>query len=90
MAFQPQRFANDTSNCEPASPIMKVAAVFAAPLEVMVEELKALFDQSGAKGELEIYPEVHHGFAFPLRWCYNKPAAERHWERLITLYKRIQ
>lgn len=60
-----------------------------APLD-MVEELKALFDQSGAKGELEIYPEVHHGFAFPLRWCYNKPAAERHWERLITLYKRIQ
>jgi hypothetical protein len=30
----------------------------------------------------------HHGFAFPQRWCYDKPAAERHWERLISLYRR--
>ena len=59
-----------------------------APLD-MVEELKLLFGQSGAKGELEVYPGVHHGFAFPLRWCYDQPAAERHWERLIALYKRI-
>jgi carboxymethylenebutenolidase len=58
-----------------------------APLP-MVAELKALFDQSGNGGELEIYPDVHHGFAFPQRWCYDKPAAERHWERLISLYRR--
>ncbi len=54
----------------------------------MVAELKALFDKSGNSGELEMYPEVHHGFAFPQRWCYEKPAAERHWERLIALYRR--
>jgi len=54
----------------------------------MVAELKALFDVSGTVGELEIYPGVHHGFAFPQRWCYDKPAAERHWERLIALYRR--
>lgn len=54
----------------------------------MVAELKALFDASGAQGELEIHPGVHHGFAFPERWCYDKPAAERHWERLIALYRR--
>lgn len=58
-----------------------------APLP-MVAELKALFDQAGNRGELEMYPEVHHGFAFPQRWCYDKPAAERHWERLISLYRR--
>jgi carboxymethylenebutenolidase len=58
-----------------------------APLP-MVAELKALFDKSGNSGELEMYPAVHHGFAFPLRWCYDKPAAERHWERLIALYRR--
>ena len=58
-----------------------------APPE-MVKELKALFDKSGAKGELEVHPTVHHGFAFPQRWCYDKPAAERHWERLIALYRR--
>jgi carboxymethylenebutenolidase len=58
-----------------------------APLP-MVAELKALFDASGNSGELEMYPGVHHGFAFPQRWCYDRPAAERHWERLIALYRR--
>ena len=58
-----------------------------APPE-MVTEMKSLFDASGAKGELEIHPGVHHGFAFPERWCYDLPAAERHWERLIALYRR--
>jgi len=58
-----------------------------APLP-MVAELKALFDASKNPGELEMYPEVHHGFAFPQRWCYDRPAAERHWERLISLYRR--
>lgn len=58
-----------------------------APLP-MVEELRGLFSRSGAAGELEMYPGVHHGFAFPGRWCYDKPAAERHWERLIALYRR--
>jgi carboxymethylenebutenolidase len=58
-----------------------------APLP-MVEELKGLFARSGNPGSLEMYPGVHHGFAFPQRWCYDKPAAERHWERLIALYRR--
>lgn len=58
-----------------------------APLP-MVEELRQLFVASGARGELEIHPGVHHGFAFPERWCYDKPAAERHWERLFALYRR--
>src|SRR6516162_2761390 len=54
----------------------------------MVKGLKALFDKSGNPGELEVHLGVHHGFAFPQRWCYDKPAAERHWERLIALYRR--
>ena len=58
-----------------------------APLP-MVAELRGLFERSGNPGELEMYPAVHHGFAFPQRWCYDKPAAERHWERLIALYRR--
>jgi carboxymethylenebutenolidase len=58
-----------------------------APLP-MVEVLRGLFERSGNPGELELYPGVHHGFAFPQRWCYDKPAAERHWERLIALYRR--
>ena len=58
-----------------------------APLD-MVEELRGHFEASGVAGELEIHPGVHHGFVFPERWCYDKPAAERHWERLIALYRR--
>ena len=58
-----------------------------APLP-MVEELQRRFVAAGGRGELEIYPGVHHGFAFPGRWCYDRPAAERHWERLIALYRR--
>jgi len=58
-----------------------------APL-AMVTELRTLFDEAGSPGELEIYPGVHHGFAFPQRKIYDKAAAERHWERLIGLYRR--
>ena len=58
-----------------------------APLP-MVEELRGLFEKAGTRGELEIHAGVHHGFAFPERWCYDKPAAERHWERLFALYER--
>jgi len=58
-----------------------------APLP-MVAELRTLFAAAGNPGELEIYPGVHHGFAFPQRKIYDKAAAERHWERLIALYRR--
>jgi len=58
-----------------------------APLP-MVDQLGALFEKAGSPGELELYPRVHHGFAFPQRKIYDKPAAERHWERLIALYRR--
>src|SRR4051794_20488762 len=58
-----------------------------APLP-MVETLRAHFAASGSPGEIELYPGVHHGFAFPERKIYDKPAAERHWERLIALYRR--
>jgi carboxymethylenebutenolidase len=58
-----------------------------APLP-MVEEVRTLIARAGTAGEIELYPGVHHGFAFPHRWCYDKPAAERHWERLIALYRR--
>ena len=58
-----------------------------APLP-MVAQLNELFKASKTAGELEIQPGVHHGFAFPQRKVYDKPAAERHWERLIALYRR--
>jgi carboxymethylenebutenolidase len=54
----------------------------------MVDELRGLFEQAGSPGEIEVYLGVHHGFAFPQRRVYDRPAAERHWERLIALYRR--
>jgi carboxymethylenebutenolidase len=58
-----------------------------APLP-MVEELRGLFRQAGTAGEIELYPGAHHGFAFPEGRVYDKQAAERHWERLVALYRR--
>jgi carboxymethylenebutenolidase len=58
-----------------------------APLP-MVDQLRQLFGRAGTAGELEIYPGLHHGFAFPQRRVYDKAGAERHWERLIALYRR--
>ena len=52
------------------------------------EELRGLLQRAGTMGELELYKGVHHGFAFPQRKVYDKAAAERHWERLIALYRR--
>jgi carboxymethylenebutenolidase len=58
-----------------------------APLE-MVETLSQALEQSGADAEVEIYRGVEHGFAFPQRPAHDKTAAERHWERLIALFRR--
>jgi carboxymethylenebutenolidase len=58
-----------------------------APMEV-IEKVKQSTQQDGANAEVEIYPGTHHGFAFPKRPVYHKDAAERHWERLLALYRR--
>jgi len=58
-----------------------------APAE-MVEALDASLKTDAVDAEVEIYPGVHHGFAFPARPVYDKTSAERHWERLLALYRR--
>jgi len=59
-----------------------------APLE-MVQALDASLKAGTHKAEVELYPGVHHGFAFPQRGAvYDKTAAERHWERLFALWDR--
>ena len=59
-----------------------------APLE-MVQALEASLKAGRAKAEVELYEGVHHGFAFPQRGAvFDKPAAERHWERLFALWRR--
>jgi carboxymethylenebutenolidase len=55
----------------------------------MVQALDASLKGTGANAEVELYPGVHHGFAFPGSGAiYDKPAAERHWERLFALFAR--
>ena len=56
-----------------------------APPE-MIDRLRAELAAKGGNAEVEIYPGTGHGFAFPSRPVYDKPAAERHWERLFTLF----
>src|SRR5436190_14654148 len=58
-----------------------------APIET-IEKLRQSMKDDGANAEVEIYPGTHHGFAFPKRPVYDKTAAERHWERLLALYRR--
>lgn len=58
-----------------------------APMET-VEALKASLASAPERTEVEVYPGVEHGFAFPQRAAYDKLSAERHWERLVALYRR--
>ena len=56
-----------------------------APREIIDKVTQAM---AGANAEVEVYPGTHHGFAFPKRPVYDRDAAERHWERLLALYRR--
>lgn len=58
-----------------------------APLP-MIETLKGALADRAMDTEVEIYPGVEHGFAFPQRAAYDRDAAERHWERLFLLFAR--
>ena len=52
----------------------------------MIERLRR--ELAGANGEVELYAGVEHGFAFPQRAVYDKHAAEQHWERAMSLFRR--
>ena len=57
--------------------------------EGMIDALKKQLAADNVKNaEVEIYGDADHGFAFPLRPVYNKAAAEQHWERLLSLFRR--
>lgn len=55
----------------------------------MVDAFEAAAKKAGARCRIEWYPGTQHGFAFPQRaGIYDKPSAERHWERLFALFER--
>lgn len=54
-----------------------------------IAKLQASLQSAGTKHRIEWFPGTEHGFVFPLRGTiYNRPAAERHWERLFDLFGR--
>ncbi|MEZ5557344.1 MAG: dienelactone hydrolase family protein [Pseudomonadales bacterium] len=56
---------------------------------VMIEALGADLAAAGTRHRIEWYPGTVHGFVFPQRpAAYDKAAAERHWERLLALFRR--
>lgn len=58
-----------------------------APPETITALSEAL-QADRVDAEVEVYPDTKHGFAFPQRPVYDKLAAERHWERLNSLFRR--
>ena len=54
-----------------------------------IEKLQIALQSAGTPHRIEWYAGVEHGFVFPLRaGIYNRAAAERHWERLFSLFRR--
>lgn len=54
-----------------------------------IHALQAALQKAGTPHRIEWYPGVEHGFVFPQRaGIYDRAAAERHWERLFSLFER--
>lgn len=59
-----------------------------APKE-MIDELERYLDGVEINSRIEWYPGTQHGYVFPSRGSqYHKASAERHWERLLAMYRR--
>jgi len=57
------------------------------PIE-MVETLEMAAKAHRPASEVELFPDAHHGFCFQSRPVYDRASAERHWERLFSLFRR--
>ena len=56
--------------------------------QILLDTMPGIMESAGVNHRIEIYPDTEHGFAFPQRPAYVKLAAERHWERLFSLFHR--
>jgi carboxymethylenebutenolidase len=59
---------------------------WASPADIAL--LEQGLAQASAPQRIEWYPAAEHGFVFPQRAVYQRSGAERHWERLFTLFAR--
>lgn len=51
--------------------------------QVVLEQLAA---RSGDRVTVERL-DAHHGWTFPERWCYDKAASERVWEKALAMFR---
>ena len=56
--------------------------------EDTIPDLQEALRKHGIQHRVELHPDAPHGYTFPTRWCYEKDAAERTWERLFELFER--
>ena len=55
----------------------------------MIDSLEEYLKGISIRSRVEWYPGTHHGFVFPQRGeLYDKPSAERHYERLFAMFAR--
>ena len=60
---------------------------WAAPADIA--KLQTALEAAGTPHRIEWYAGAEHGFVFPQRaGAYDRAAAERHWERLFSLFGR--
>jgi len=57
--------------------------------EEMIDALEHYLDGIDIHSRIEWYPGTQHGYVFHSRGVqYDKVSAERHWERLLAMYRR--
>jgi carboxymethylenebutenolidase len=52
------------------------------------DRLRAALVEAGTRHEVEEYPGIHHGFAATDTPMYDRAGAERHWERIVSLFRK--
>ena len=53
-----------------------------------VDALALALRCAGVRHQVEVHPGTRHGYSFPERAAYDKPAAERNWERIFAMFHR--
>jgi len=51
------------------------------------DRLRAALEAAGTDYTMEVYPGVQHGFAADGTPMYDRDAAERHWQRILALFR---
>jgi carboxymethylenebutenolidase len=50
------------------------------------QRLESALQSAGVEHQVEVYPEVKHGFAVNDTPVYDRPASERHWQQILKLF----